>query len=372
MRRTLFKLHYWLALSACIPLLLIVITGMLLVFKQPLDVLLMPQTAALPYSEDSDIPSRQKINDLMVQIDHSFPDYDIGSWELFDDGYEADRVYLIQQGTSDWFKVYLDPYSGEILSQPQTLTHYLTDWLLNLHYTLLLDGVFDQTPHLGLITGLVCDLAMTLIGITGLIIYRRFWRHFFSFNRRGKAVVVTRRLHRLIGIWSAPVLLLTGITGIYFNTVEYLEELTHHHEEQPAQAETSGRLYNTQLDFDQLLAESENAIDGFEATYILFPYEQDMGITFYGATPDRNPFASVYGSTVSFDALSGEKTQVYDIRHGGFIYRLMDSVRSIHFGDFAGNSSRVVWSASAAGMTFLIISGIFMFSYRKMKKKRRR
>ena len=43
MRKTLFKIHSWLALAAMLPLLLISITGAILVFKSEIDGWLMPQ-----------------------------------------------------------------------------------------------------------------------------------------------------------------------------------------------------------------------------------------------------------------------------------------------------------------------------------------
>ena len=42
MRKTLFKVHSWLALIAIIPLIVISITGSVLVFKSEIDGLLMP------------------------------------------------------------------------------------------------------------------------------------------------------------------------------------------------------------------------------------------------------------------------------------------------------------------------------------------
>ena len=369
MRKYLFKVHYWLALSAAIPLLLIIFSGMLLVFKQPLDELLMPQTAALPYAGLADMPPRKNLNELAALLTSELPEYEIGSWELFSDGEEADRVYVIRHGTADWYKVYLDPYAGVLLSEPQTLTHYLTDWLLTLHYTLLLDDVFSSAPQLGLISAFLCAIMLCVIGVTGLIIYRRFWRHFFTFNRQGKPMVVTRRLHRLFGIWSAPVLLLAGLTGVYFNLVEYLEETE---EQQQEEYRVTQRLYAETLDLQQLLQNSREEIRGFTPTYLLFPYQPHMGITLYGAVPGNNPFASEYASSLTYDAFSADIISRYDSREQSFWYQLADSLRSIHFGDFAGNSSRVVWALSAAGLLFLLGSGVLMFSHRQWKKQRRR
>ena len=44
MRKTLFKIHSWIALIAIIPLIVISITGSVLVFKSEIDGLLMPES----------------------------------------------------------------------------------------------------------------------------------------------------------------------------------------------------------------------------------------------------------------------------------------------------------------------------------------
>ena len=93
MRKTLFKVHSWVALCALIPLIVISITGSVLVFKSEIDGLLMPDSH---YVVDSSKP-RQPIDQLITTTEKAFPSYVIGSWEIFNDD-TADRVYLIERG----------------------------------------------------------------------------------------------------------------------------------------------------------------------------------------------------------------------------------------------------------------------------------
>ena len=50
----------------------------------------MPNAAVVAHPGES----RQNLNQLIGLVNQTFPDYELGSWEIFDDGVEADRVYL--------------------------------------------------------------------------------------------------------------------------------------------------------------------------------------------------------------------------------------------------------------------------------------
>lgn len=341
-----------------IPMLLITVTGAILVFKFEIDSLLMPQTATINQQGEK----RLELNTLISTVNTLFPDYELGSWEIFNDGYEADRVFLIKRHTHDWYKIFFDPYTGTTLNQPAKLDHYLTDWLLELHYTLLLNDTFNRYPLLGLWIGLVSALILCILGITGLILYKRFWLKFFTLKWDRRLLIMLRRLHRFIGIWSSPVLLLVGITGFYFNLIEYLEESG---EQVEGEHVMVARLYNDQLDFDALLQDSQRQIEGFSPTYLVFPFEPDVSFIIYGEVPTLNPFSSAYGSTVSYGRLSGEHLANYDIRTASFGQKLVDSFRELHFGNFAGVTSKIIWFLSGTGLTVLAFTGPYMWYRRK-------
>lgn len=365
MRKTLFKVHNYLALAAAIPLLLIVFTGSLLVFKFELDSVLMPEVVTV----DRPGEARPGFNELISQVNQDFPGYEIGSWEFFHDGDEADRVYLIKKGGEHWYKIHLDPYSGKALNTPVLLNDYLTDWLLELHYTLLLNERFESMPHLGVILGLLFAIILCLLGITGLIIYRKFWKKLFTLRWGKGMTTVTRSLHRLFGIWCSPVLLIIGLTGVYFNLIDYLEEAKEHAE--GGHYILDERLYNDQLDFDALYRDSQTRMAGFTPTYLLMPYEPGLSITFYGEVPFRNPFVSQYASTVSYTPDRGEFEGIYDIREVGFVMQLVDSFRTLHFGNFGGILSKLIWCVAGLVMSFLAISGCYMWATRKLKRRKR-
>ncbi|GAA0817487.1 PepSY-associated TM helix domain-containing protein [Colwellia asteriadis] len=370
MRKKLHKLHAYFALASLIPLIIIAVTGSLLVFKFELDTLLLPEVASisLPVEQQENTTlTRLNINELVTQINQQFSDYEIGSWELFDDKYQADRVYLLKRYSESWFKIHLNPYSGEVLSTPVPIHHDLTDWLVQLHFTFLLNDLGFISPQLGTIIGLIASIIMTFLGISGLIIYRKFWRRFFKFRWDAKLAAMMSDLHKLVGIWCSPIILILGITGGYFNFIEYWHETFEHGEE--AHHIMTDRLYNAELDFQQLLTTSTEKITSFTPQYLLFPFEPKMAWTVFGSIDTNNPFASAYGSTVSFNAMTGKYLSHYDIRTSNTSTQVFDSFRTLHYGNFAGLWSKIIWCVMGLSPLILGASGFYLW-YSRIRRKR--
>ncbi len=370
MRKKLYKLHSYFALAALIPLIIVSITGSILVFKTEIDQWLMPDSAALPYKSEGASVQRQDLNVLKDHLEASFPAYILGSWELFTDGQEADRVYLIERGTDEWYKVFFDPYAGEILSEPVSTTSYLTDWLLSLHYTFLLNGIGGEHAQWGTVLGLVAAVILTFLGISGLIIHRKFWLQMFTLRTDRNARVLYGDIHRLVGAWSSPVMLILGITGIYFNALALYHEWFEHPSEE--HYEPVAPLYAENLDFQAMLDDSRQSLEDFTPTYLLFPYEPEVHITFFGYQPSANPFASNYASTVTYDKGNGELMLAYDGRKAGVITQLFDSFRELHFGSFAGLGSKLLWCLFGLAPAVLGLTGLYVWIARHSKKSRRR
>lgn len=370
MRKTFFKIHSYLALVALIPLLIVSITGSILVFKVEIDQWLMPKVAALPYAQsEKEVPERLNHNILQQHIEGEFPDYILGAWELFNDGHEADRVYLVKKGTDDWFKIYFDPFANKVLSEPVNFSHYITDFLLQLHYTFMLNGIGGEHAQWGTVLGLIAAVILTLLGITGLVIHRKFWLKLFDLRIRASLRVFSGDFHRLVGAWSSPIIFILGITGIYFNAVAIYHELFEHPSEE--HYEPTEKLYDSSIDFQQLLNDSRVQLDTFTPTYLLYPYEPEVNITVFGHQQRANPFASNYSSTVTYDRTNGELLNAFDGRDASAVVKTTDSFRELHFGSFGGLGSKIVWCVVGLSPVLLGGTGLYIWVFRNRKKKQK-
>jgi uncharacterized iron-regulated membrane protein len=347
MRKNLFKWHSRFALFALIPLIIIAVTGSILVFKTEIDTLLQPAQLTVSGAH----------NELIAIVEQANPQYLTGSWEIFDDKQRSDTAYLVEKSSGDWFKVYLDQYKGELLSSPVSVTHDITDWLLSLHYTFLL-GL------LGTVFGLIFAVVLLFLGISGIILHRQFWKKLFVLRFAAAKRIFYSDVHKMIGIVSSPVLILLAFTGGYWNASEVIHEVEHHIEEHIT---PSHKLYNDDLDFQLLMEQTAKHIPGFKPTYFLFPYEEDVQITFFGALSDTNILISQYASAVTYDRNTGELLSAYDIRNAAPWAIFVDMFRKLHFGHFAGLPSKIVWCVLGLSPLWLAMTGLYFYLFRRNK-----
>lgn len=359
MKKTAFKIHSWFALLCLAPLLVISLTGSVLVFKAEIDRLLMSDKVKVHSTSVKRLPM-ESLHNIIVA---AHPDYVVGTWEFFDDGVQADIAYLIKKGSFDWYKVYIDAYSGIIQSEPVPLDHYLTDWLLSLHYTFLLGDA-------GLIVGALFALVMLILGITGLIIYGKNYRRLFTIRWQRAYAVLFSDLHKTVGVISSPILLVLGFTGLYWNIAEALHEYVEHAEHETEVIHAP--LYNLNLPFQRMLEHAPQYLDGFTPTYFVFAYEQDMQIMLFGHVRTGNPLYSDYSSGIVFDKYSGEQVSTWDIRSSAALTKITDTFRHLHFGSFGGLTSRIVYSVIGAMPLLLSITGVYLWWHRKNKKNKSR
>lgn len=375
MRKKIHKWHSVSALIAMMPLFIISITGSILVFKVELDNLLMPEKTivALAQTPSEQVkteetssqletvkPTRLSIDTLITNVNQAHPNYVVGSWELFDDGHRADTAYLIEKGTDEWHKLYIDQYSGEVLAPPVDVTHYLTDWLLDLHYKLLLNTW-------GATVGAVVAILFLFLGGSGIYLYRHFWKHFFTLRIDKARRILFADIHKMIGIISSPIILILAFTGGYWNISEVLHELTEHAFEEHYLIESP--LHNTELSLQTLLDNQNDHISDFKATYMVLPYEPEMPITFYGEVNSANPLHSEYASTLTYDAQSGNILHIGDVRSNPTLHVVVDSFRKLHFGYFGGLTTKIIWCVIGLSPLILGITGLYLYLVRTRRVK---
>ncbi|NYR13354.1 PepSY domain-containing protein [Pseudoalteromonas sp. MIP2626] len=365
MRKTLFKIHSWVALIAIIPLIVISITGSVLVFKSEIDGLLMPNSHFVVKA----LPERLPIDKLIAKTERTYPNYIVASWEIFNDD-TADRVYLIKRGTEQWAKLHLNQYTGDILSEPVGTSHYFTDWFLELHYTFLLNDFKNLPGQTGTVLGFFFAVFLLVLGISGLIIYRKFWRRLFSVRWRATLQIVLSDIHKMTGVLGSPIIIILAITGGYFNWAVWYHETIEHAQE--AHYVLTNPLYSHDISLQQILDDSKKQISTFNGTFLVLPLEPDENITLFGEVSTTNPLASEYANTITYSKLTGEHMANWDIREVGIGWQVIDSFRKLHFGYFAGLVSKVLWAVIGLSPVWLAGTGFYLWLTRRARKKQSR
>jgi len=358
MKKKLHQWHSYSALIAMLPLFLISITGSILVFKVELDTLLMPDKMAVEYTSPT---TRISLDDLMAQVKNTYPTHEIGSWEIFNNHHRTDTAYLIEHQTNQWSKLYLNQYTGELLSTPVGLSDNLTDWLLDLHFKLLLETN-------GIFLGAMVSILLLFLGISGIVLYRKFWLYFFTLRLKAATRIIFSDIHKMIGILSSPVIIILAFTGAYWNIAEVVHEVEEHVIQTPHKVTKA--LHSPNISLQALYEKTGNTINGFEATYLLLPYEPTMNITFYGKLNTSNSLNSNYASSIRYDKSTGKLVSSEDVRQASALHIIIDSFRKLHFGHFAGLTSKILWCILGLSPVILAVTGLYLFWYRRRKRNK--
>ena len=201
-------------------MLIVAVTGSVLVFKDEINALLMPeQVVAEPTPT-----GRLSYDQLYQLVNEQIPGYLAVGWAIYDDPTQMDFLYFMKVGESEWLHTYLNPYTGKLSSQPRALDSDLMGWTVELHDKLL-------AGHFGtLVVGIIAILLFEL-GLSGFLLYRGFWKNLFRMPFRRSLRQVSGNLHKRIGVISAPVFLILGFTGGWWNLSHIVYDGIFEHED---------------------------------------------------------------------------------------------------------------------------------------------
>jgi len=356
-RKRLWQLHSWLGLIAGLGLLVIGLTGSLLVFNQELTALFEPGRVVVAPAASGRLP----LDTLLHAAERQLPDHEITGWILQNARPDrADHLYAIRHGTNEWLVATLDPYTGRVLDAPRPFTAFLHGWLVELHYTFFA-GDFG-VAFAGVLAALLC-----LLGLSGLWLYRGFWKNVLTLRWGRGARILFSDLHKFVGISSVAFNLVLGFTGAYWNITHTLAHVGGH---EPEQAVLAGRLYAGTLSLDALVRDAAARLPGFRTNFISLPSDPTApAVTLWGVVEPRPFLRGEYGSTVVYDPATGAHRGTADLRTAGAWPRTTDTFTALHYGTFGGLAVKILWALGGLTPGVLGVSGFTIWWLRRSARR---
>ncbi|MCH6256320.1 PepSY domain-containing protein [Puniceicoccaceae bacterium K14] len=358
MHKQLWKLHSWTGLICGLALLVIGLTGSILVFHQEITNTLYPQSTLNDnYSSKED---RLPLSQLTEIVENRFPDFWIRGWLFNHDPSNRDSAYVMKRGDDEWHLLYVDPYNGNVSEQPVPTNETLYGWFIDLHYTFFAD-------HIGMGIVGIFALGFLFLSFTGIYLHRPFFKNLFRLRWGKSARIFCSDLHKAIGIGTVPVNFLLGLTGAYWNIAHLAHELIEHAGEEEHHAiEFEYSPYREQI--GKLHSIAEETIPGYSLNYIYFPTKEEPIFYLYGQHEGAGVFRSLYGSHIWVPADSGEVTYSLDLRNAGLWAQIVDAFEPLHFGNFGGLLTKVLWCIAGLSPAALSISGTLIWWKRRRRK----
>lgn len=344
-RRLWFDLHSWVGLKLCLFMGFICLTGTLAVFAQEIDWLLHAEMRVTP----SD--TQASWGELVGAAQQAHPE-----WAL--DGVTAPHATrfaaMAQMRTPEGRRrfVWIDPYRGHVTGD----THWFNAHRLlrNTHRHLMIPTKYGVP----LVAALSIPLLLSLI--SSFVIYKRWWRGFFSWPRADRPRRLWGDIHRLFGVWSLWFVALIAITGVW-----YLVESLGGDATPPAKIALP-------VEGKTPAPADPQSIDRAVAT--LQQHWPELRIR--GARPSLDGQAMLLegqarawlvrdrANVVGFDLRDGRLLDRQDGRDMNLHQRIAEMADPLHFGSFGGWPVRLIWFLFGAALTTLCFTGVYLYGLR--------
>lgn len=355
-----FLVHSYLALPIWFFMLIICLTGTLATISQEIVWLADPAVRASAPSDDS---QRLSYDALMAQVKKQQPEFVVS----YLDQPSEDHFALIVEGNlpdGKSLSYYVNPYTGNIQGQSADFNFK--------QFTRALHGWWLVPFSNGYSWGwyLVCLMALPMLAslITGLVVYKKFWKGFFKPRLRFSkgARIFWGDFHRLAGLWSLLFIFIIAITGIWFlvqailfdNQINYRsnsEIVLVARQDVP----TTHGLAPVPVSLEQILDNVELVIPSLTPIYIGLPNDAYSPITVWG----RGAYP-LMGQSAEVNPYTGKIMKTHLLSDRSAFEFFAESMRPLHTGDFGGLWIKLIWFFFGLLLSFMVLSGLFIWTKR--------
>ncbi|NIF15548.1 PepSY domain-containing protein [Pantoea sp. Cy-639] len=358
--RLWFLVHSWLALPIWFFVLIVCFTGMLAVVSQEIVWLANPDVRASRPHDDAERLSFQQVLDAM----HAAQPQMIVRQLVQPDGahFALQASVSLPDGTAPMY--YVNPYTGAIQGKSpdfnfEAFTRALHGWWL---------VPFTHGYSWGWYLVSLLGLPMLASLVTGLVVYKKFWKGFFKLPRRSHgARIFWGDLHRLAGVWSIWFVAVISITGTWFLIQAILAD--NHitlssepivpviaREEVPQSADGSPA---PRIDLDQAARIATAAIPGLEISFIAVPATAYSHVRMGG----RGWYPLMF-QTAEVNPYTGRVDSQFLLADRSPLEFVTESMRPLHTGDFGGLAIKLVWAFFGLLLSLMVLSGLLIWSKR--------
>ncbi|WP_019868415.1 PepSY-associated TM helix domain-containing protein [Methylovulum miyakonense] len=375
-RKLWLNVHLTIALTIGFFFAVLGLTGSVNVFIDELEELGLP-----PVRHEAQAQPRPLDGILQtVQADH--PDK-TGKWSLRLPGYGNDYLWLEYPEpveTADEFfapfRVLVDPYSGEIISE-----HYWgrTLWtsIYQIHASLLTARLGVEIGRLGFDTVCFFGLFLFISALTGLYLWWPRWGKF------KKSVTIKRGasperfyfdLHKTTGFYSSIILLILAFTGFSFSYADYIKPLIRSfsavkekHLETP-DVKSKVIANAPPLSIAQAVAQAGTIFPDAELRGAETPDGKD-GVYCISKRQPGEANRKWPRSKVWIDQYSGKVLAVQDPDQFTAGETFLNVLWPLHSGEALGLAGRILWCVSGLAPLALYVTGILRWRQKRRAKR---
>ena len=323
LRRALFQIHLWTGIGTGLYVLLISVTGSAIVFRNEIY-----QEAGSGTRTVEVRGAKLPVEELKKLIRQKYPDNSLSF--VFEGKQPTTATEVWMEHGKERVQRLFDPYTGADLgdSVPQAIR--VAAWLAKLHTDLLYGDTGRKVNGIGAIF-------LTLLCVTGFIVWWpgvASWRRNLAIDFRSNWKRLNWDLHSAIGFWSFALIFMWAITGIYLAFPLPFQKIINHY-----------------------------------STLIQYALPEDVTLTVPTAPGPASVLAQPsQAQPKSFNFGKGRRPPIRRSAGDNFIRWIY----YLHFGNFAGWKTKVLWVALGLLPVVLFLTGAIMWWNRVLSPAARR
>ncbi|MDI5830790.1 PepSY-associated TM helix domain-containing protein [Shewanella xiamenensis] len=361
-----FMLHGWVSLPIWILFSFICLTGTVAVLSHELTWLTNPAARA---TNPNELPAKP-VDELMLVVEKAYPNAQVMGAMTFEPYIvnaitftDADKPYAI---------AYVNQYTGEIQQINEGIT--FIGFMRSLHGWLLFpwQGGYSVGYYL------VCSMALLMLAslVTGLIVYKRFWRSFFAPKLRltqGKKTLLSD-LHKLSGVWSIWFIAIMSLTGLWYLVQAIFWhadiDIEHHApmiaaEQVPLVEAGDLKVPSANISFTEALSLAKQRFPDFQPSYVMLPeHQRDM---YHLSGSGDHIFYDQYSYSLSINPWTGEIASATSPETMTGMQTLMHIADPLHYGTLGGIWTKLIWFCFGLVLSGMSITGFMMWGLRHVR-----
>lgn len=347
-----FNLHAWAGLFLGILLTITCLSGTLAALSHEIEYLTNIQFRALDDTMTTDFTA---IENTLVQ---RYPEGQVIRVMRHKQAYLATEVSLKWQ--QQFLFVYVDGATGEWLGEGQwgRLSRFLRNWHMNL-----------SMGWVGKLIVTSLAILLLILVVTSPVVYKKWWLNFF---KRPRQLHINNRSnwsdwHKLLGLWSYWFIVVMAVTGLWYLVEHGLQtaKVSHYIKTPAAVTQLQNNSQET-ITISEIIKTAKQAFPSLVIRAIQYPTKADKPIVVLGDNDDilvRLRSNKVYLHPSSAKAIAIQKAENLPV-----IARIKDTADPLHFGNFAGLGTKLIWALFGLLMTCICIAGLYM-NWLRVKRK---
>lgn len=356
-----FLVHSWLALPIWFFVLIVCVTGTLAVVSQEIVWLANPQMRATQPADDAPLLSYDQI---LAEMKKAEPNTLVESISRPDESHFALNA-RVTYPDGRTVTVYVNPYTGVIQGVApqfnfQAFTRALHGWWL---------VPFTNGYSWGWYLVSFLSLPMLASLITGLVVYKRFWKGFLrpTLRLRHGARIFWGDFHRLSGIWSIWFIATISVTSTWFLAEAFLFDNQISISTAPVAPVvprdsvplTTNGSPAPMISLESAIQQVKQRIPGLDDSFVRLPANAYSYLSVGG----RSWYPLIY-QTAEVNPYTGDVAVARLLSDRSGLELVTESMRPLHTGDFGGLWIKLIWFFFGLLLSMMVLSGLLIWTKR--------